>query len=92
MKMHKLSFFAECYYDEKGAWPDESTWETQLAPLLSLDRNWGPTNILIDSWGNKIRYQVRSENGITRRTLHSDGPNKIDDHDGGDDIVVLIKD
>ena len=92
LKMKKLESHIEAFHLETGNWPEARNWESELRHILDSDIYFGQTNKLLDSWGNKIIYEVVLRGGITNRLLHSFGPNGKNDQGLGDDIILAVPD
>lgn len=45
---------------------------------------------ITDGWGSRLKYRC-SNQGCSSATIYSAGPNKIDEHGGGDDIALQLQ-
>jgi hypothetical protein len=49
-----------------------------------------PEKLVLDAWGNRIKYGVRKEGDHAQPFLYSCGQDGIDDKGSNDDILIEI--
>jgi hypothetical protein len=89
-KMKRILICIQAYQSDKKEWPLVRSWGEQLKPYFVRDAFFSPEAVLIDGWGNGIKYWIRSEGGHPEAFLYSCGRNGVDDKGANDDILIQI--
>jgi hypothetical protein len=79
------------FYSDMGHWPDPASWRQQVLPYLSQE-NKTPEELLWDSWGTRIHYNIRTNGTNVTWFLQSVGRNRHDDKGANDDIIFEFSD
>src|SRR5689334_19313506 len=87
-KMKRILICILAYQSDKKEWPQVRSWDEQLKPYLVRDALFSPEAVIIDGWGNGIKYEVRNEGGDPEAFIYSCGRNGIDDKGTNDDIFI----
>jgi hypothetical protein len=90
-KMKRILICVLDYRSDKKEWPEVKSWDEQLKPYFVRDAFFSPETVIVDGWGNKIKYGVRSEGSHPNAFLYSCGRNGIDDTGTNDDILIEIQ-
>lgn len=80
-----------CYGNTHGRWPDPTSWQRQLIEFDAVYTGVRDLQgLFVDAWDRPMRYEVRTDSGGRPiAVMYSTGKDGIDDHGGGDDIVVI---
>ena len=79
--LRAFGILLEIYKKARGRYPDDLR---ELSAFVA-SRGVPPGRLLVDPWGTPYWYQ-RNESGLP--SVRSVGPNKKDEHGGGDDVTV----
>jgi hypothetical protein len=89
--MNRVELCILRYQSDKKDWPDVKSWDEQLQPYFAKDSKFfSPSKVVLDGWGNRIKYGVKQEGDYPQPFLYSCGRNGIDDKGTGDDILIEI--
>ncbi len=90
-KIKRIHICVLAYHSDKKEWPEVKSWDEQLKPYFVRDSFFSPETVVVDGWGNRIKYEVRNEGGHSEALLYSCGRNGIDDKGTNDDILIEIR-
>lgn len=89
-KMKRILICVLDYQSDKKEWPDVKSWDGQLKPYFARDSFFSPETVVVDGWGNRIKYGVKNEGAHSEAFLYSCGRNGVDDKGTNDDILIPI--
>jgi len=89
-KMKRILICVLDYQSDKKEWPEVKSWDEQLKPYFVRDSFFSPETVVVDGWGNRIKYAVKNEGGHPEAFLYSCGRNGIDDKGTNDDVLIEI--
>ena len=90
-KLKRIHICVLSYRSDKKEWPEVRSWDEQLMPYFVRDSFFSPGTVIVDGWGNRIKYGVKDAGGHPEAFLYSCGRNGIDDKGTNDDILIEIQ-